>query len=82
MLLGWLECVICGRQHSKDFPHGFPNEFKMCCFCQGWAESLIESSKNEVLRLFDFLKSTRFSDMSKKLDKIEKLLTVVGYDER
>lgn len=34
-------CAICNEKLSNEFPEDFPNEFKFCCACLGWAEILV-----------------------------------------
>jgi len=59
-------CVICGRNHAKEFPEGFPDEWKMCCFCKNTAEAIVED-----IYLLDYISSY-------KRAKLEKLINLVG----
>ncbi len=68
-------CVICGRKHTKVFPEGFPDKWKMCCFCLNFAYHLVYANRRMVEETHkDFpYKPER---VIKNLDDIEKLINL------
>lgn len=78
MVLGWLECVICGSQHSEDFPEDFPDEWKMCCYCLNFAGLLIQGDRDLIIEHYSILHDGKVVRLNKHLDKIEKYITLVG----
>lgn len=36
-------CSICGEKLSRDFPEDYPNQYKFCCCCLGWAKTIVRA---------------------------------------
>lgn len=61
-------CSICGNPLTKEFPAGFPEEWRWCCFCKLIAEWVIEDNLSEIAGYA----------FQKRISKIRKLITLVG----
>ena len=71
-------CVICNSPMSKIFPEDFPDEWKMCCWCRDFGVALIANKKDMIL---EYYSNNHYRDvlyLDKKLDKILKMITLVG----
>lgn len=71
------KCVICGRVHDKGFPEDFPEEFKLCCNCLKYAEYIVIGDRQIVEESYS-KHSNYFDRVMECLDKIEKLINLVG----
>lgn len=63
-------CAICLGVLTRDYPEDFPEEFKFCCSCLGWAKSIFTDRDTEWLK--------HALNASPTIKKIYERITVFG----
>jgi len=74
---GKIGCVACNYPHTKEFPEGFPDEWKLCCTCLGWAEIIIKGNRCDLEEVYKGYNKEFFGTVMRELDNIEKLISLV-----